>query len=425
MDQSIQYLMPSILDTDLYKFTMQQAVLHHYPNVAGAYRFTHRDKDVYFPRACIDAFREAISAFSDVALTPEEQSWLGETCPYFTAEYLTFLKEYRFKPEQVTVTFTPVSPDGNHGKVDIEARGPWRETILWEVPLMACLSELYFRIGSTDWSYDGQDGALFDTGAIDSSTNRPTENAFSKAQALLRAGCTFSEFGTRRRRSLRTQELVMSAIIRASKGNQGKGKFAGTSNAYFARKYGVPPIGTIAHEWFMGVAAIEGYDGASTMALKRWEQVYPKHLQITLTDTFSTEEFDKDRAHHWKTLRQDSGDPFVFAPRAKKMYEDLGIDISTKSIIFSDALDVEKALKLKEQCDELGFSCSFGIGTFLTNDFKTLSSGGKDKSRALNMVIKLGTIDGKECVKISDELTKNTGDRATVESVKRRYGILT
>ncbi|KAH7912012.1 Quinolinate phosphoribosyl transferase [Hygrophoropsis aurantiaca] len=409
MTAKLKYSLVSVLDTDLYKFTMQQAVLHHYPNAIGTYRFTHRDKDVLFSRVCVDAFREAVATFSDVMLTPDEQAWLEEACPYFTKEYISHLRNFRFKPDQVKVAFIPISPQDDRGHIAIEAIGPWKDTILWEVPLMACLSELHFQ-DSADWSYEGQN-----------------ENAYQKAQTLLQAGCVFSEFGTRRRRSFQTQDIVISNIIRASKDTAGQGKFAGTSNAYFAKKFDLTPIGTIAHEWFMGVAALEGYENANSNALKRWETVYPNHLQITLTDTFSTEtfykEFDKERAQHWKTLRQDSGDPFVYAPRAKKMFEDLGIDIRTKSIIFSDALNSDKVLRLKKQCDELGFSCSFGIGTFLTNDFKTLSSGGTIQSRALNMVIKLAAIDGKKCVKISDELTKNTGDKATVESVKRIYGI--
>ena len=192
---------------------------------------------------------------------------------------------------------------------------------------------------------------------------------------------------------------------------------------------------------------MKGYEHANATALALWEEVYPDALQLALTDTFSTEVFykvstvscplspliepflqdfvmDPERARRWKGLRQDSGDPFIYAPRAKQVYESLGINPREKTIIFSDALSVDKVKKLKAQCDEVGFmgecahgfvahhwdswafSASFGIGTSFTNDFTKASSGGKEKSRALNMVIKLAAVNGKPCVKISDELTK-------------------
>jgi len=161
--------------------------------------------------------------------------------------------------------------------------------------------------------------------------------------------------------------------------------------------------------------------------LDLWEDVYPDGLLYALTDTFSTERFFKDfvtgpdRPRRWKGLRQDSGDPFLFAPRAKEMYSVVGVDHREKCIIFSDSLNVDKALQLKKQCDELGFKSAFGIGTFLTNDFGTLS--GPEKSKALNMVIKIASVDGNPCVKISDDLSKNTGDEVTVRRVKEIFGL--
>jgi len=222
---------------------------------------------------------------------------------------------------------------------------------------------------------------------------------------------------------------VVATLIRAGNDNPGKGKLVGTSNAHMAYKHGITPIGTIAHEWFMGVAALRGYENANGMALDLWETVYPDGPLIALTDTFSTESFYKDfvhdieRARRWSALRQDSGDPLIYAPRAREIYESMGIDFREKLIIYSDALTLDKALKIKAQCDEIGFPCSFGIGTFLTNDFRSVSSAGKEKSKALNMVIKLASIDGKSCVKISDELMKNTGNPGVVDQVKQLYGI--
>ncbi|KAI6042446.1 Quinolinate phosphoribosyl transferase [Pisolithus marmoratus] len=414
VQSNASYRLKSILDSDLYKFTMQQAVRQHFPNAEAVYRFTHRDKDVFFSRRCIDAFHSSLAGFQDVSLTSDEKAWLVATCPYFTTDYLDFLEQYRFKTEQVSVKFIPVSEDGQWGNVEIEARGLWLETILWEVPMMACLSELHFRIDKTDWSYSGQ-----------------REMAQRKAEALLQADCTFSEFGTRRRRSYHTQDLVISSILKAAAKFPGVGKVTGTSNMFFAKKYDIPPVGTIAHEWFMGVAALTGYDDANIRALRLWEEIYSDMLLVALTDTFSTQVFfkefsqDRRRVVKWQGLRQDSGDPLLFAPAAKAMYESVGVDYRKKSIIYSDAVTLEKALALKKQCADIGFPCSFGIGTFLTNDFHTKSSKYNDKSKALNMVIKLYSIDGQPCVKISDDLEKNTGDPGTVKFVKKKYGLPT
>jgi nicotinate phosphoribosyltransferase len=367
---------------------------------------------VLFPRKCVDLFQKSIQSFRNLRLSSDEKDWLQRSCPYFTKEYLDYLAGFQFNPDQVSVKFVPVSEDEEHGNVEIEAKGLWVETILWEVPLMASLSELYFRIGANDWSYDGQ-----------------KENASQKAQTLLRAGCSFSEFGTRRRRSFYIQDLVVATLKEESEKLRGQGNFVGTSNVYFAKQYNINPLGTIAHEWFMGMAALNGYEGANAKALDLWQKTYTDNLLVALTDTFSTEVFfrdfvkDPERAKKWESLRQDSGDPLRFAPAAKAMYESIGIDIHTKSIIYSDSLTLDKALQLQKQCDEIGFKCSFGIGTYFTNDFKTKSSKYAEKSRALNMVIKLAEVDGRQCVKISDDLTKNTGDKATVESVKKLYGL--
>ncbi|PPQ91005.1 hypothetical protein CVT25_013930 [Psilocybe cyanescens] len=397
----------SILDTDLYKIndpksqlTMQQAVLHHFPDMHGTYRFTNRNIDALFSRQCIERFRTAVSHFTVLSLTDLEREWLKKTCPYLTPEYLSYLSSYRYKPEQVKVKYIPVTSDNLKGKVEIDITGPWVETILWEVPLMACLSESYFQVVDTDWNYDNQH-----------------EIAYSKGKTLLENNCTFSEFGTRRRRSFQTQVTVVEGLLLASKDLPGSGKFAGTSNVHLAHMYGIPPIGTIAHEWFMGVGALKGYEHANAVALRLWEEVYQESQAplISLTDTFTTKSFIKDMiadpelALRWTGLRQDSGDPFAFGPSIKKMYQSLGIPHSSKSLIFSDALTIDKCVDLKKASDKLEF----------TNGNPTTG----EKSKALNIVIKLSTVDGKPCVKLSDDLNKTTGDIDTVNLVKKTYSL--
>ncbi|KAL0568599.1 nicotinate phosphoribosyltransferase [Marasmius crinis-equi] len=409
---------PSILDTDLYKLTMQQAVLQHFPSCQVSYRFTNRDRPhVVFSRACYESFASSVSKFNTLSLIPAERTWLSKACPFFNPQYLDFLENYRFKPDQVDIKFIPTQgdesdPQSQKGHIEITVTGPWVETILWETPLMACLSESYFAVDDVDWNYDGQE-----------------ELAYEKGKTLLEAGCALSEFGTRRRRSYKNQDIVMKGLVKASQEIHGPGVLVGTSNTHLAHLHNIRPVGTIAHEWFMGLGALKGYENVHDLALDLWEQVYyPKSLLLALTDTFSSEAFyqsfvkSHERARRWDGLRQDSGDPFVYAERAREVYQTLGIDHTQKLVIYSDGLNVDKAVKLKKLTDEIGFKSSFGIGTFLTNDFKKASDG-KEKSKPLNIVIKLASADGNPCVKISDEISKNTGDQATAEHIKKVFGL--
>ncbi|KAM0753349.1 nicotinate phosphoribosyltransferase [Meredithblackwellia eburnea MCA 4105] len=427
----------SILDTDLYKLTMQQAVLQHYPTALVSYRFTNRGNNS-INKPAFEAIKEAVAHLGTLSLTSEERTWLESKCPYFTPTYLDFLQSFTLNPmEEVHLVFEPegetTDAEGNQiGKLSIEIKGSWVGTILYEVPLMAIVSEAYFTHVNTSWDYVGQ-----------------VAQAKLKGKQLFEAGCLVSEFGTRRRRSFLSHDLVMKGLTEVNKElgarEDIKGKLSGTSNVYLAMKYDVLPIGTIAHEWIMGIAAIEGYNGANGRAMDLWEATYPSGaLSIALTDTFSTKPFFEDfvsnpeRGCRWKGLRQDSGDPSKFIPIAKEAFERVGADPKSKLIVFSDGLDVPRCIKLKQEADAAGIGCSFGVGTTFTNDYKNVEAPVKQDNpgegeirteggvnKALNMVIKLYKINNEFCVKISDELTKNTGDAETVRLVKMRFGLET
>ncbi|GAA5820006.1 hypothetical protein JCM11251_005444 [Rhodosporidiobolus azoricus] len=425
----------SILDTDAYKISMQNAIWQLFPAATVKYRFTNRG-GTRFTRNMYEDVLVAINHLENVTLRPDERAFLEKRCPYLGADYLDFLASYRFRPiEQVLLEFVPtgeVDEDGTEwGSFELEVHGLWKETILYEVPLMSIISEAYFTHVDTKWDYVGQ-----------------YENAKQKGLRLFSAGCLLSEFGSRRRRTYKSHDIVMRGLLAANSeaASQGmKGKLGGTSNVHFAMKYDTAPIGTIAHEFIMGIAAAEGYEGCNGRAMDLWEKVYPDgSLGIALTDTFTTRPFFDDyvsnpeRAKRWKGLRQDSGDPFTFIETAKEAWERVGDDPSKKIVVFSDALDVDLCIKLKQASDEAGIGCSFGVGTNLTNDFRRVDQPqdqpiGKlgegaprvngEKSKALNMVIKLYSINDQPCVKISDELTKNTGDPEAVKLVKRRFGL--
>jgi nicotinate phosphoribosyltransferase len=198
---------------------------------------------------------------ANITLSSEELEFLRTQCNYLSSDYLEYIQTFRFRPsEQVEVIFTPNSDTGSDsdiGPIIIHISGYWVETILYEIPLLALISEAYFKFCDKSWSYDGQ-----------------VQLARSKGEQLLKAGCSFSEFGSRRRRDYKTQELVLKGLVEAAEEGEKMGwagKLSGTSNVHFAMRFGFAPIGTVAHEWFMGVAAITGdYEHANEIALQYW-----------------------------------------------------------------------------------------------------------------------------------------------------------
>ncbi|EZF24170.1 nicotinate phosphoribosyltransferase [Trichophyton rubrum D6] len=455
----------SLLDTDLYKLTMQCAILKYFPSAHVTYSFTNRTPDMKFTRRSYNWLLEQISKLENIKLTEEELEFLQKCCSYLNPAYLKYLSEFRLKPsEQLEVSFIPIDDTGSKddmGDVKIAIKGLWVETILYEIPLLALTSETYFKFCDRDWDYHQQE-----------------EKAFRKGCALLENGCIFSEFGTRRRRDYHTQNLVMEGLTRAAKKGveEGfKGKFAGTSNVHFAMKYGIDPVGTVAHEWYMGIAAItNNYENANEIALRYWLGCFGEGvLGIALTDTFGTPTFlesfgkpvpeltsaeegpeatmpssgintsetdsltstvppiqkpfesaarnttTKTYAQVFTGVRQDSGDPIYFLKMAKDFYEKEGIK-DKKTVVFSDSLNIELCLEYKVIAEESGFQPTFGVGTFFTNDFNRTSNG--KKSVPLNIVIKVSSAGGRPAVKLSDNLGKNTGDPKTVVEVKKRLG---
>ncbi|KAI0417098.1 nicotinate phosphoribosyltransferase [Xylaria grammica] len=426
----------SFLDTDLYKLTMQNAVFQHYPDVHVTYAFTNRTPEKKFSRKAFTWLCDQIYKLGHISLKDEELRFLKSHCKYLTASYLNFLSEFRLSPrEQLTPIFNPIGEDTGAddviGDIHIEISGKWVDTILYEIPLLALTSEAYFKFMDTDWSYDGQE-----------------EKAFDKGLQILKAGCTLSEFGTRRRRDYHTQALVFRGLVNASKKATESGlpgKLTGTSNVHLAMRFNLAPIGTVAHEWFMGIAAITNdYENANEEALRRWVACFGEGvLGIALTDTFGTPAFLKSfskpiehlpgtpdapggatesprtYAQVFTGVRQDSGDPAGFVKTMRDFYDGQGIK-DRKTIVFSDSLDIEKCIEYKRVSDEQGFQSSFGVGTYLTNDFTQLTTG--KKSVPLNIVIKLSSASNNPAVKISDNIGKNTGDSAKVAEVKKLLG---
>lgn len=407
----------SFLDTDLYKLTMQSAVLRFFPDVQVEYTFTNRTAHMKLSTDAFDWLQEQVSRLANITLSDEELKFLQKECKFLSAEYLDYLQKFRLRPnEQVKLSFENV--EGGYGDLHMLTKGLWVETILYEIPLLALTSEAYFKFVDKDWSHDGQE-----------------EMAYQKGVTLFEAGCMISEFGSRRRRDLHTQDIVIKGLVRAS--SEGRaGKLTGSSNVYLAMKHGISPVGTVAHEWYMAIASITNdYENANELGLDYWLKAFGEGvLGIALTDTFGTPAFfkafkknipseagdsSKTYAQVFTGVRQDSGDPKDYVKLAADFYSSQGI--SGKSLVFSDALNTEKCIEYKAIAEQHGFKPSFGVGTFFTNDYYTLSKPDQ-KSKPLNIVIKISKAGGRPSIKISDNVGKNTGDAKTVDEVKDRLG---
>lgn len=221
-----------------------------------------------------------ILGLGDISLSDKELEFLKTECSYLNDAYLRYLQAFRFKPqEHIDVTFDLVQDTGSDedvGEVHVSIKGLWVETILYEIPILALTSEAYFKFCDNDWTYYLQE-----------------EKACRKGCTLLENKCQFSEFGTRRRRNYKTQDLVMAGLIKArntGKENGWRGKLTGTSNVHFAMKYGVNPVGTVAHEWYMGIAAItNNYENANEIALRYWLGCFGRGVCLTNRHSSATE----------------------------------------------------------------------------------------------------------------------------------------
>lgn len=380
-------------DNDLYKFSVMLAIQKLYPWAYVKYAFTNRG-GTQFPEGFAERMREEVEAMADLKLTQEEKKFVKTKCYFFDPVFVDFLEGFRYKPEEVTIV-----QEGGDLSVIIE--GYWYRTVLWEVPLLAIISELYFKM----------------TGATPAAVE---EKAVVKAKALSGIEADYSEFGTRRRFSFEVQDKVVGTL----KAHSGE-YFKGTSNVYLAMKYNTTPIGTMPHEWFMYHGAIYGYRSANIKGLEAWVDVYDGSLGIALTDTYTTDAFfDSFSLKHAKLfdgVRHDSSDPLVFADKAIQFYEKNRIDPTSKTLVFSDSLNLESVKAIKNHVAGRMHD-TYGIGTFFSNDVGV---------KPLNIVIKLTDVkvhkkDSKylKAVKLSDVAGKHTGDEREIDLSLRTMGLI-
>ena len=388
-------IISSILDTDLYKFTTSYAYSKLFPRAHGEFEFVERSNGDY-PEGFDRLLKKELAQMADLSLTAGEEEFIRRQMPYLPPTYIDFLKGFRFDPSELDIRL-------EESKLKIRASGLLYRVTLWETPILATISELWFRE-----SGQHPDVAYMEQAAID------------KAIRMKEHGITCSLFGMRRRFSFDVEDRVTALL----KQHAGESLF-GTSNVYMAYKHNINVSGTHPHEWVQFHGSIYGYKMANYMSMEDWINVYDGDLGTVLTDTYTTDvflrNFSKKHAALFTSLRHDSGDPFLFVDKVIKRYEELRVNPKMKYLVFSDSLNVDKAIEIKEYCgDRIGVT--FGIGTNLTNDVSA-------EIKSMNIVMKLFrckmTAKGEwqECVKLSDVEGKHTGSEQEIALVKETLGL--
>ena len=377
----MKQIINSILDNDLYTMSVQNAILDSFPDAVAEYRFVNRGAHKITPELLKSVQEQIREVFPTLALSQDEYKWLKNKCPYLKRWYFEYLNNYRFNPNEVKIA----QLDEN----SVQVIGPWHSTIMWEVPLLAVFSQLYFEMVDTNWNMNGQ-----------------VERINEKGRILSDNVCHVSDMSTRRRRNFATQEMVVKELKKYD-------YFLGTSNPYLAMRHDVKPMGTMSHQWPMAMQALRGIRNCNRHAMHYWTRTFGTTLGVMLTDTVTTDCFLKDFnptfANLFRAVRCDSGDECRYADKIVAHYRKIGIDPMSKSIVFSNSLNVDKAIKIRRYC-EGKINATFGMGNFLGNHF--------DNSPAPNMVIKLWSIDGIPVAKLSDDVGKVTGDKDAVRVTK-------
>ena len=373
-----------LTDTDMYKFTMNQTMFHKHTNLNGTYIFKCRNKNVRFTSAMCEEINAQIDHLCTLTFTDEELDYLG-SLRFIKSDYVEFLRLWR--PLRRYVNCYLVADELNEhgewqGELRIEVTGPIFSVMQFEIYLLEIVNEVYFRM-----KYDY---TLLVAAA--------REKLYHKILGFTRDelySFKFAEFGCRRRLSREWQDYVVGELVKLD-------SCVGTSNVYLAMKYGVKPIGTYAHEFVQMYQGIPGVTLAYTnkMAMDEWFEEYQGDNGTALTDTLGTDlflmDFNKLQANCYTGVRHDSGDPFAWGDKIIAHYESLGIDPKTKTLLFSDSLDFDRAQKI-ENYFHGRINTSFGIGTYLSNDTNV---------DPLNIVIKLQYVNGHPVAKLSDDWGK-------------------
>lgn len=367
----------SLLETDMYKFSMGQTIFHQFTSYKTTWTFKCRNKDVHFTDEMVEEIKEQVQAFCQLRFTEEELEYL-DNITWIKGTYVDFLRLWQPRYEEFTITTD--APCG----LAIDAAGTWLNTSMYEIPVLAIVNEVYFRM-----AYDYDVLLKQFKRRLDEKVRLLEEDTYRLSD--------FSEFGLRRRLSAEAQEMAVKAIAEVEL--PADSHFIGTSNVYLAKKFNLKPVGTMAHEWIMCTGQGNHKHNpaySNWYALDAWVKEYGILNGIALTDTITTDCFLRDFQLTYATLfsgvRHDSGDPYEWGDKMIAHYNSLGINPRTKTLLFSDSLDFERATALYDYFKDKA-KVAFGIGTFISND---------TDEDALNIVMKTTKCNGMDVAKISD-----------------------
>lgn len=376
----LKRIINSLLENDMYKFSMCQAIYHQFSDYKTTWTFKCRNTNVKFTPEMVKEIKEQIKAYCNLKFTEDELKYL-DNIKWIKGSYIDYLRLWQPRYEDFEIT-----TNAERG-LSIETKGTWLNTSMYEIPTLAIVNEVYFRM-----AYNYNELIKSYKEKLDEKVNWLVNGKYYLAN--------FSEFGLRRRLSAEAQELAVKTLTNA---RLCASTFVGTSNVYLAKKYGITPVGTMAHEWIMCVGQGNHKHNpaySNWYALDAWVKEYGVLNGIALTDTITTDCFLKDFQLTYATLfngvRHDSGDPFEFGDKIIKHYKELGIDPKTKTLLFSDSLDFEKADKLFRYLNDRT-NVAFGIGTYISNDTNV---------EPLNIVMKVTKCNGQDVAKISDTSEK-------------------
>ena len=361
----------SLLDTDLYKFNMDQVIFHKHTDLCGQYFFKCRNEGIVFTEEMVQEINEQIDYLCSLRFTKEELDYL-RSIRFIKNDYVEFLRLWHPIRDYVTVELS------DNGVLEIEVNGPLFSAMQFEIYLLEIVNEVYFRM-----NYDYEILRKSAEEKLDAKIKALNDGTYT---------FTFAEFGARRRLSREWEEVVIKRLVTETK------SCVGTSNVYFAMKYNVTPIGTYAHEYVQMYQGIDEIPLAYTnhYAMKDWYDEYQGDNGTALTDTITTDlfllDFNRSMVNNYSGVRHDSGDPYAWGEKIIAHYQKYGVDPKSKLLLFSDSLDFDKAQQLYDHFKKRT-KVSFGIGTFCSNDTEV---------PALNIVIKLQYVNGRPVAKLSD-----------------------
>ncbi len=371
-------IITSLLDTDLYKFTMMQVVLHQFPGAQVEYRFKCRNPGVQLAD-CVSEIRDEIRALCSLSFQDAELSYL-RSLRFIKSDFVDFLGLFRLNEKYIRVSALP------SGEIDITIAGPWLHTILFEIPVLSIVNEVYFRhLHKVPDYLEGR---------------RRLDEKIAQLQETGLEGLKIADYGTRRRFSRAWHEEILH-VLRA----RAPAQLAGTSNVLFAMKLGLTPLGTMAHEYLQACQALgPRLRDTQVFGFEVWAKEYRGDLGIALSDVYGMNAFLRDFDLYFCKLfdgaRHDSGDPFAWGERMLQHLRDNRVDPRTKTLIFSDGLTVPRIVELHRQFHGR-CQLAFGIGTNLTNDLGY---------EPLQIVIKMTRCNGQPVAKVSDAPGKNMCD---------------